>query len=39
VLLGGDDNNVTGVVEGQGAPIASSSSFEIVTGWNWLFSY
>ena len=30
-VTGGDDNNVTGVVEGQGAPIASSSSFEIVT--------
>ena len=29
---GGDDNNVTGVVEGQGAPIASSSNFQIVTG-------
>ena len=31
-VAGGDDNNITGVVEGQGAPIASSSSFDIVTG-------
>ena len=27
-----DDNSITGVIEGQGAPIASASSFDIVTG-------
>ena len=27
-----DDSSVIGVIEGQGAPIASASSFDIVTG-------
>ena len=28
---GGDDNNITGIIEGQGAPIANNTSFNIVT--------
>ena len=27
-----DDNSITGVIEGQGAPIATNTSFDIVTG-------